>query len=382
MLGTNNINSSPLNANSPAPGLYIHVPFCAVKCPYCDFYSTKDTLLIPCWIKALEKEIIFYKDTLNNFDTLYLGGGTPSLLSYKELEKLIEIVRNNFSFAPDVEITIEANPGDLTSEKLKHFRALGFNRISLGVQSFDDDVLRFLNRRHAAKQAEKAVADIRDAGFENLSIDLMYAVPGQEKDGWIKTLERALSFSPEHFSCYQLTIKKGTRFFELREKGQFEFNIGEEESFLLTSDILEENGYIHYEVSNFAKSEKFFSSHNQKYWQHVPYLGFGPSAHSFMNDMRWWNVSSAAKYIDVLDRGNRPVEEKEEIDAEQKALEALFLSFRTKQGIALDALKKYKKVDIVINRLIESELIVIEGDRAVPTKKGFLVADSMPLLFK
>ena len=224
------------------PGLYIHVPFCAGKCPYCDFYSTGDISLIPAWIDALEKEILFYKDTLNDFDTLYLGGGTPSLLSLNDLEKLINNIHKNFSFTPDSEITIEANPGDLSPEKLKHFRTLGFNRISLGVQSFDDDVLRFLNRRHTAKQAEKAVEDIRSAEFENLSIDLMYAVPGQDKAGWIKTLEKALFFSPEHFSCYQLTVKENTPFFERKAKGELEFNLGEEESFLLTSDFLEENG--------------------------------------------------------------------------------------------------------------------------------------------
>jgi oxygen-independent coproporphyrinogen-3 oxidase len=371
-----------MNTNSSLPGLYIHVPFCEGKCPYCDFYSTDDSTLIPAWIKALEKEIHFYKETLNNFDTLYLGGGTPSLLSNDDLEKLRNNIHKYFSFVPDAEITIEANPGDLTPDKLKHLRDLGFNRVSLGVQSFDDTVLRFLNRRHTAKQAEKAVADIRNAGFENLSIDLMYSVPGQGKNGWIKTLEKALSFSPEHFSCYQLTIKEGTPFFALKENGEFKVQVGEEESFLLTSAILEENGYIHYEVSNFAKSANLFSSHNQKYWQHIPYLGLGPSAHSFMADSRWWNVSSVKEYIDALNKGSRPIEEKEEIDAEQKGLEQLFLSFRTKQGIALGALKEYKKVEIVLSRLIESGLVEIKGSRAVPTKKGFLVADSIPLMFE
>jgi oxygen-independent coproporphyrinogen-3 oxidase len=370
-----------MNTNSSLPGLYIHVPFCEGKCPYCDFYSTDDSTLIPAWIKALEKEIHFYKETLNNFDTLYLGGGTPSLLSNDDLEKLRNNIHKYFSFVPDSEITIEANPGDLNPDKLKQFKALGFNRISLGVQSFDDTVLRFLNRRHTAKQAEKAVADIRNAGFENLSIDLMYSVPGQGKNEWIKTLEKALSFSPEHFSCYQLTIKEGTPFFVLKENGEFKVPVGEEESFLLTSDILEENGYIHYEVSNFAKSANLFSSHNQKYWQHIPYLGLGPSAHSFMDDTRWWNVSSVKEYINVLNKGSRPIEEKEKIGKKEKKLESLFLGFRTKQGIALGALKEYKKVEIVLNRLIESGLIEMQGDRAVPTKKGFLVADRLPLMF-
>jgi oxygen-independent coproporphyrinogen-3 oxidase len=371
-----------MNTNSKSPGLYIHVPFCVGKCPYCDFYSTDDSSLIPAWIKALEKEIYFYKDIFNNFDTLYLGGGTPSVLSLNDLEKLINSIRKNFLFASGSEITIEANPGDLTPDKLKHLRDLGFNRISLGVQSLDDDALRFLKRRHAAKQAEKAVEDIRSAGFENLSIDLMYAVPGQGKSGWIKTLERALSFSPEHFSCYQLTVKKGTPFFMLKQNGEVPFNVEEEESFLLTSDMLEEKGYIHYEVSNFAKSENLFSSHNQKYWQHIPCLGLGPSAHSFNDDMRWWNFSSVEKYIDELNKECRPVEEEEKIGEKEKSLEALFLGFRTKKGIELEVLRKYKKVEIVLNRLIESNLIEIKGSRAVSTKKGFLVADRIPLMFE
>ena len=155
----------------------------------------------------------------------------------------------------------------------------------------------------------------------------------------------------------------------------------EKESFLLTSDFLEEKGYIHYEVSNFAKSANLFSSHNQKYWQHIPYLGLGPSAHSFVNDVRWWNISSFKEYIDALKKGSRPIEEKEKLNEKQRKLEKLFLSFRTKQGIALDALKEYKKVEIVLNRLIESGLIEIKGSRAVPTKKGFLVADKIPLMF-
>ncbi len=370
-----------MNKNGQFPGLYIHVPFCLGKCPYCDFYSTDDSTLISSWIKALENEILLYKDTFNDFDTLYLGGGTPSCLSLNDLEKLIETVRKSFSFFSDSEITIEVNPGDLTPDKLKQLRSLGFNRLSLGVQSFDDEVLCFLKRRHTAKEAEKTVEDIRSAGFENLSIDLMYAVPGQNMAGWVKTIEKALSFSPEHLSCYQLTVKEGTPFFVLKQKGGFKPQVGEEDSFLLTSDILEKNGYIHYEVSNFAKTENLFSAHNQKYWQHIPYLGLGPSAHSFAGDTRWWNFSSVKKYVDELNKGNRPVEDKEKIDEKEKRLEELFLGFRTKNGVELDTLKTYKKVETVLNRLVESGLIVLEENRAVPTKKGFLVADSLPLMF-
>lgn len=363
------------------PGLYIHVPFCAGKCPYCDFYSIDDLSLVSAWLTAVEKEMFLYREVLDNFSTLYLGGGTPSLLSADQLETLVRLVRRHFVFCDDPEITLEANPGDLTKEKLAVLRHLGINRISLGVQSLDDAVLRFLNRRHTAEAAQKAIEDIRKTGFENLSIDLMYSVPGQGKDGWLETLNRAIAFSPDHFSCYELTVKENTPFFGLKAQGKLETALSGEDAFLLTSDILEQNGYIHYEVSSFARKETLYSRHNQKYWQHVPYLGLGPSAHSFDGNSRWWNVSSADAYGEALNQGIGPVAENEVLSEAQKDLESLFLGFRTKKGIALDSLDKYKKVEIVIDRLVESKLIIVDAGRAVPTKKGFLFADRLPLYF-
>jgi len=321
------------------------------------------------------------KDVLNSFDTLYLGGGTPSLLSVSQIETLLRSVHKHFVFCNDPEITLEANPGDLSPEKVKGFRCLGINRISLGVQSFDDAVLRFLNRRHTVKDVQRAIEMIRKAGFENLSIDLMYAVPGQGKDGWLETLKRAIGFTPEHFSCYQLTVNENTPFFRLKAQGKFVPGIPETDAFLLTSGTLEKNGYMHYEISSFAGNKKLFSRHNQKYWQHVPYLGLGPSAHSFDGNCRWWNASSMEAYTKTLNQGKRPVAEAEVLHETQKDLEALFLGFRTKKGVALASLQKYKKVEIVLERLIESDLITVQADRAVPTQKGFLFADRLPLYF-
>ena len=195
---------------TPAPGLYIHVPFCQTKCPYCDFYSITSPDLISAYLKALEIEASFYKDSFASFDTLYLGGGTPSLLDAEQLTALVNTPRRHFKFTPDTEFTLEANPDDITAEKLRLWRELGINRLSLGVQSFDEAELVFLQRRHTARQTRRAMELIRAAGFDNLGLDLMYGLPGQSPDTWLQTLETALGFTPEHLSCYQLTIAEGT----------------------------------------------------------------------------------------------------------------------------------------------------------------------------
>ena len=267
--------------NKEIPGLYVHVPFCRSKCPYCDFYSHTDRSLITPWLNALEREIGFYRDEFPSFDTLYLGGGSPSILSEEQLGRLLEMIFDRFHFESDSEITIEANPNNLDPAKLKTLRELGVNRLSLGVQSFDDQELLFLRRRHTVKQAELALRWIREAGFTNVGIDLIYGLPGQTREQWLASLQRALTFNPEHLSCYQLTLAKGTLFWGLKEKGRLK-PIGEEEEeafFLATSEFLQSQGYIHYEISNFAQEENYFSRHNQKYWQRQAYFrlrAFGP----------------------------------------------------------------------------------------------------------
>lgn len=365
------------------PGLYIHVPFCTAKCPYCDFYSTDESDLISAWLKALEKEAVFYKDRFSRFGTIYLGGGTPSVLSRQSLEKLMESVYRHFSFSSDAEITIEANPNDLTPDKTKTLCNLGFNRISLGVQSFDEQELRFLKRRHTAAEATRAIDLIRKTGFKNLGIDLMYAVPGQTSHSWLHTLSRAVSFNPEHISCYQLTLKEETPFWYQMQKGLIKLpeETDEELFFLATAEFLQDSGYTHYEISNFARAEKFYSVHNRKYWQHAAFLGLGPSAHSFFENTRWWNCRSVKKYNRLLEEGSAPVDGREKITDEQRRLEALFLSFRTRRGMELETFKTYKRVESVLPGLIESKLVKITGRRIVPTTRGLLVADSLPLLF-
>ncbi len=201
----------PKTARGPLPGLYIHIPFCRTKCPYCDFYSTTSLSLIPAWLEAVQKEVLLYQDTFSRFDSLYLGGGTPTLLSDGELATLMDSLRFHFRFAPDPEITLEANPDDLSPAKLARLKDLGVNRLSVGVQSFDERELSFLGRRHTARQTEQALESVRAAGFANLGLDLMYGLPGQSQKAWAKTLKKALKYRPEHLSCYQLTLEQETQ---------------------------------------------------------------------------------------------------------------------------------------------------------------------------
>lgn len=364
-------------------GLYIHVPFCPSKCPYCDFYSHTDHSLIPRWLKALEREIGFYQDSFPVLDTLYLGGGSPSVLSEPQIENLLELIRERFHLEADSETTIEVNPNDLNPSKLKTYRDFGINRISLGVQSFDPRELLFLRRRHTTGEALGALEEIRKAGFANLGIDLIYGLPGQEINQWLATLEKALTFRPEHLSCYQLTIAKGTLFWGQKEKGRLQpiTESEEEDFFLTTSKFLKDHGYLHYEISNFAREEKYFSRHNQKYWQRQTCLGLGPAAHSFQGNRRWWNVRSLIQYCRVLEEGKLPVEEQEELTQEQVHLELISLGLRTRAGLDLRQLGNNLNLETILPKLIENGWVRVSGNHLVPTLQGFLVADRLPLLF-
>lgn len=364
-------------------GLYIHIPFCRTKCPYCGFYSIASTSLISRWLKALKKEVVYYKDRFDCFDSLYLGGGTPTLLSARDLEKIMQHLFTHFNFAPNTEFTIEANPGDLTPEKADGLKAMGFNRVNLGVQSFNAQELLFLGRRHTGEEAQSALKTLRASGFDNVGVDLMYGFEGQSLKGWINTLNRTLTFRPEHISCYQLTFERRTPFWSMRTKGVIR-PIGEEEErsfFLATSRFLEEKGYIHYEVSNFARKKTYYSRHNYKYWHHVPYLGLGPSAHSFQNRTRWWNFRSIRRYCEALEDHKAPVEGYEDLTNDQMRLESIALGLRTRDGFAIQETDLDSQSADMLSRLQSSGFLNIKKDRIVPTRKGFLVADHLPLCF-
>jgi oxygen-independent coproporphyrinogen-3 oxidase len=365
------------------PGLYVHIPFCRTKCPYCGFFSIASTALTSRWLDALRKEVGYYKRQFKSFDSLYIGGGTPTVLSVKDLEKILQCLLRNFEFAPETEITIEANPGDLSREKVDGLKALGFNRINLGVQSFNDQELLFLGREHTSKEAKSAIKRLRSSDFNNLGIDLIYGLEGQRLKGWIKTLKQALAFWPEHVSCYQLTFERKTPFWNLKTKGVIR-PIDEEKGrsfFLATAGFLEENGYIHYEVSNFARESVYYSRHNYKYWHHVPYLGLGPSAHSFKNKTRWWNFNSVRRYCEALESHRAPIEERENLTADQMRIESIALGLRTREGFHIKETDDNSPSRELLSRLQRSGFLVCNHGRIMPTQKGFLVADHLPLCF-
>jgi oxygen-independent coproporphyrinogen-3 oxidase len=367
----------------PSAGLYLHVPFCASKCPYCDFYSTLDRSLIPVWLEALERELRRYRDFAASFDTIYLGGGTPTLLSPEQLTQTLSLVRGAFTVVPDSEISIEANPDDLHEALLKCLRELGFNRISLGVQSFSDADLVFLRRRHRANDAVRAIELIREAGFNNLSLDLIYGLPGQDLESWSATLKKALVFKPEHLSCYQFTIEPGTPFGNLKKQGALRAcpESDGELFFLTSSHYLFEQGYLHYEVSNFARSRSGRCRHNLKYWQRLPYLGLGPASHSFRGKERWWNVRSLKRYSQALREERSPVEGRESLNDDQIRMEKIFLGFRTSEGIGIETMAGLSRYQANLDECRKLGLMTVADGRVVPTRRGFLVADQLPQRF-
>ena len=365
------------------PGLYIHVPFCRSKCPYCGFYSIASCSLVPRWLKALKREISYYKGRFGEFNSLYFGGGTPSVLEIPDLEEIMDHIIGNLRFADNTEKTIEVNPGDMTRDKVRALKHIGFNRINLGVQSFNDSELIFLGRRHSAEEAEKSMECLRSGGFENIGLDLIYGLEGQKIQAWSKSLNKVMSFEPEHLSCYQLSFEKKTSFWKNREKGVLKPLSEEEEIrfFNFHSEFLEGKGYIHYEISNFARDESFTSRHNCKYWSHEPYLGLGPAAHSFFERDRWWNFSSVRRYCEELEKGNVPIGGRERLTDEQIRIEALSLGFRTRKGFEKELVHNLQGSDDVVMKLLDLNLIRLDNDRIIPSKKGFLVADSLPLMF-
>lgn len=363
------------------PGLYVHVPFCRSKCLYCDFYSVDSLEKVEPWVRAVCQEILLYCHDFEEFDTLYLGGGTPSLLPEKHLASLMERLSGHLTFSTGVEVTIEVNPDDVTKQKMAFLRSLGFNRVSLGVQSFLDDELRWLGRRHTADQAKRAVEIVRWAGFQNLALDLMYGFDGQDRQKWMMSLERAVGIHPEHLSCYILTLEDGTPLGRMKREGTIR-GLGEEAEsrlFLLTSRVLESHGFFHYEVSNFAKREDFISRHNLKYWTHAPYLGLGPAAHSFSRGTRWWNPRSIEAYCRLMADGRKTVHEGEVLTPAQLELESDYFGLRSSVGVDLRRFQRSAQAKQTLERWLQSGLVVIEGERVLPTPRGYLVADGLPV---
>jgi oxygen-independent coproporphyrinogen-3 oxidase len=376
------------------PGLYLHIPFCSKICPYCDFaVLTGGPERRRRFTDHLVREIAMWADarsTFESIDTVYFGGGTPSALAPEDLGRILETARQNLSVEDDAWVFFEANPEDVTPESVRTWRDLGVRFLSLGIQSFDADALRFLGRRHTPEEARRSIEIARAAGFDTISIDLIYGLPDQPFEIWKRTLEQAVTLQPDHLSCYQLTIHEGTPFGFRLARGKMS-ELPEEaqgELFLFTHSFLKDAGYPGYEVSNFARSPEHRSRHNQKYWHHVPYLGVGPSAHSFSGTRRWWNERNLGPYEKRLDADEKPIAGSEELTQSDLALEALMLGLRTMDGIdRISFLDRYgvdllKRNEPLVERLVGEELLKLEGNVLVPTLTGLAVTDSLARAFE
>jgi len=374
-----------------SPGIYIHVPFCRTKCSYCDFYSVTDIGEAGRFVRLVETEAgLSGREISGPAGSLYVGGGTPSAIAPGLVSSLPGIVSRTHGLEAGAEVTIEVNPDDVTPAGLEACLEGGFNRISIGVQSFDDSELKLLGRRHDAAAAASAIEAARSSGFGKIGIDLIFGMAGQTLEGWRENLERALRFDPEHISCYQLTLEPGTPLGERMLRGETVCAREEVQRrmFLETSSILSGGGYVHYEVSNFARADGKipsddgnFSRHNMRYWLRRPYLGLGPAAHSFDGRVRRWNHRSVEHWLDDLEKGKRPLAGEEKLSKEMVRVERLMLGFRTVFGVETSLLTEHPGWDETLEELIELSMVRIEGERTVPTLEGLLVADQLPLLF-
>lgn len=366
-------------------GIYIHIPFCKTRCTYCDFYSTTRGELKERTIRALCKELEMRKDYLGTepIETLYFGGGTPTQLNANDFERIFATIHRVYGMDSCREITLEANPDDLKPAYLQELSTLPFNRISMGVQTFDDATLKLLNRRHNAAQAIQAVGDCRRNGFENISIDLIYGLPGETTEKWEKDLQQAISLNPEHISAYHLIYEEGTPMYKMLQNHRIE-EVDENSSvsfFTLLMDRLKAAGYEHYEISNFCRPG-MYSQHNTSYWQGIKYLGCGPSAHSFDGQSREWNCASIDDYLLGIETAHRKYET-EERNTLTRYNEFIITSLRTQWGISLKKLRQefgeklYQYcIDMAHPHLRNGKLVREEAVLRL-TREGIFVSDGI-----
>lgn len=365
-------------------GIYIHIPFCKQACHYCDFHFSTSLKLKSNLVEAILIEIDLRLPYLKNknIETIYFGGGTPSLLSEKELFLILEKLYKTYNVSSHAEITLEANPDDLSIDKLKELKRLEINRLSIGLQSFNDEELIWMNRAHTAAESEASVKRSQDKGFENISIDLIYGSKFSNLTNWKKTLDKTIALDVKHISSYNLTIEDKTKLghdFKVKK----EMAIDDEKSselFLEMIDRLEKNKFIHYEISNFGK-ENWFSNHNSNYWKGIDYIGFGPSAHSFDGVSRQWNISNNSLYIKNVNDTNESYFEKELLSEVDQFNEYILTSLRTIWGIDAEVLKNKFSSEIIhsfnrnINTYISKGMVTFTNNQYVLTSKGKLFAD-------
>ncbi len=363
-------------------GIYIHIPFCKQACHYCNFHFSISLRykneLIAALLREIEISVFSGVAAPDNIETIYFGGGTPSLCNKDEIQSIIEKLRSFFNVSPAAEITLEANPDDISKEKLYDWKQAGINRLSIGVQSFFEEDLAWMNRAHNAKQAEDSL-ELAVAAFDNITIDLIYGTPGLTDEKWKQNVEKAISFGVPHLSCYALTVEPKTPLDKLIRQHQAEdINPDKQsEQFLLLMHWLENAGYEHYEISNFAKPG-FRSRHNSSYWLGKKYIGFGPSAHSFDGNARWWNVANNNTYIDSINKGIIPFE-KEQLTKTQKLNELIMISLRTAEGLDLSKINKTEstKLQAASRKYIENDLMKLENNFLRLTRGGKPLADGI-----
>jgi oxygen-independent coproporphyrinogen-3 oxidase len=372
-------------------GIYIHIPYCKTKCPYCDFFSVTDISNKSRLIQGIEKELALQKEYLGSqkIETIYFGGGTPSYIEPYYIQKIVDRISAIFQVANYPEITIECNPDDLNENYLIKLRGIADFRINFGVQSFINSELQLLQRRHNAEQTLNILEKLFDLGFKNVGIDLIYGLPGSDLQDFAVNLDTAFQFPIKHLSAYHLTIEKGTPFYDRLQKGEIA-EISEDLSrklYFCLKQRTSENGFEHYEISNFAKN-KHYSKHNTSYWQGIPYLGVGPSAHSFDGNNRHWNVSSIGKYLQFIEKDKLACDE-EQLTMRDQFNEYLMVSLRTKWGADLNYLKasfpffvdaefKHK-----LNYYQEKEMVYLDNNHIYLTEEGQFLSDRVIMdLFK
>lgn len=368
-------------------GLYIHIPFCIKKCKYCDFNSFKLNVDEKRkYLNSLKREMELYKVNLKDksIDSVFVGGGTPSILNEEEIKILFQNIKNNFRIKDSAEITMECNPGTLTLNKLKTMKACGVNRLSIGLQAVQNNHLEYIGRVHTYEEFEKNYYQAKEVGFENINIDLMYALPNQSKEDWMESLEKVVKLNPTHISAYSLILEENTELFNMYQKHEFKL-LDEDtdiEMYEYTINYLKSNGYNQYEISNYAQ-KGFECKHNILYWKCENYVGLGVSASGFLNEIRYNNLCELDKYEEIIHSGKKPIEWEEKLSIKDEIEENIFLGLRMNEGIKFkDFYEKYnldfeEEYKIEIDKLKKMELIETNDEGMRLTQKGREISNSV-----
>tara|TARA_B100002052_G_C15886393_1_gene601770 strand:+ start:4662 stop:5789 length:1128 start_codon:yes stop_codon:yes gene_type:complete len=364
-------------------GIYLHIPFCKTKCIYCDFYSiTNRDDSINDFVSCISKEINLNKNKLSNyeFDTIFFGGGTPSVLKPDQLESIMYNLNENFKISNNCEITLECNPGEISFDKLVNFRKLGVNRLSIGFQSFNDKHLKFLGRLHNSKDSINTYNNAQKAGFENINIDLIYDIPNQTIEEWKNDLKNITSISPTHISAYSLTVEKNTVLNSMVKNKTIAMPSSslDKKMFLTTIDYLDKHGYLHYEISNFSKKD-LHCKHNLHYWKLNPYLAFGPGAHGYDGETRWWNKRSIDYYLESLKQNISPIQTKEILSSKDNFNELIMNGLRLINGFDYTKNNLLNKDDFKLHLITNSNIsyFIFDGNQVRLTDDAILFADKI-----